>query len=414
MTRPRPDLERLLADLDQLATFSEPDTPGCTRRFPSAAYRAGRDWLQQRFADAGLAPAIDAAGNLVGRRAGRLPLPPILIGSHSDTVYGGGRFDGALGVLAALEVVRALDDAGIALDHPVWVVDFLAEEANDFGVSCVGSRGLTAGLPAEWLAARAHGGDVAAALRAMGGDPGALAAPLLAPGALHAALEVHIEQGPVLEAGGMRLGAVSGIVAIRRATLTLRGRPDHAGTAPMALRHDALAAAAECVLAAEQAARDEPGSVATVGRLTVAPNQSNVVPGHVELFLEVRSLDADQIERIWQRVMAQTRAAAAQRGVSLGIGTQTEAAATRPPAWLLELVEDACRAVDPATQRLVSGAGHDMMHLAQVTAAAMIFVPCRDGRSHCPDEDATPEDCERGARALLEAVLRLDARGVPS
>jgi hydantoinase/carbamoylase family amidase len=180
----------------------------------------------------------------------------------------------------------------------------------------------------------------------------------------------------------------------------------------MALRHDALAAAAECILAAERAARDEPGSVATVGRLTVAPNQSNVVPGSVELFLEVRSLDADQIERIWQRVMAQTRAAAAHRGVSLGIGTQTEAAATRPPAWLLELVEDACRAVDPATQRLVSGAGHDMMHLAQVTAAAMIFVPCRDGRSHCPDEYATPEDCGRGARALLEAVLRLDARGV--
>jgi N-carbamoyl-L-amino-acid hydrolase len=407
---PHPDLERLLADLADLAGYVEPDTPGWTRRFPSAAYLAGRQWLRRCMEQAGLETAIDAAGNLFGRRPGAADLPPIIIGSHTDTVLGGGRYDGALGVLGAIEAARAIAEAGIALRHPLVVADFLAEEANDFGVSCVGSRALANGLPDEWLA-RTYGGiTLAAAIAAVGGRPEELATPLLQPGDIAACLELHIEQGPVLLARGAALGAVSGIVGIRRGVFDLHGQPDHAGTAPMNLRRDALAAAAALVLAVERLCRSEPGSVGTVGRLTVQPNQSNVVPGGVNLFAEVRSLDVAQIERIWEQLLAEASAACAERGVTLTITAQTDAEPATPPPWLLAEVLGVCRALDPAADTIPSGAGHDTMHLAQFAPAAMIFVPSIGGRSHCPEEETAPEHLALGVAALARAVVAVDAR----
>lgn len=358
--------------------------------------------------DARLTTSIDAAGNLFGLRAGMRELPPLVLGSHSDTVANGGWLDGALGVLGALEVVRSLAEDGVALERPLLVADYLAEEANDFGVSCVGSRALTHGLDAAWLARRLGDTTLADAIAACGGDPSLLAdGPLWAAGRVHACLELHIEQGPVLEADGIALGAVSGIVGIRRSAAKLTGRPDHAGTAPMGRRHDALAAAAESILMLERLAGDMPGTVGTVGHLLVSPNQGNVVPGVVRLTAEMRSLDSAEIERLWHDWRAATVLGCQRRGVDFIIETTTDAAPATPPPWLLEEILAACRSIDRRAAVLPSGAGHDSGHLALVAPAGMIFVPSIGGRSHCPEEDTAPEHLAAGVEALHAAAQRL-------
>ncbi len=409
-TLPAPNRERLLADLVTLATFVEPETPGTTRRFPSQAHVIGRRWLRQRMDEAGLHTTIDAAGNLLGYRAGREDLPPTFIGSHSDTVYGGGRYDGALGVLGALEVARTLADAHITLRHPLIVADYLAEEATDFGVSCIGSRTMTGGFDTAWLARTLNGQTLGEAIAAVGGHPDALGEAQRRPGEVAAALELHIEQGPVLESQGIGLAAVSGIVGILRAIFTLHGRPDHAGTTPMSLRRDALAAAAEVISAVERIARGQPGAVGTVGRLEVGPNQSNVVPGVVELTAEMRHLDETVLDEIWGQFMAEAQAICAARGVGLDISALTRMRPAAPPPWLLELVLAACRELDPNAITLPSGAGHDSAHLAAIAPSAMIFVPSVGGRSHCPEEETHPDDLVRGVAALLRAVVAVDRR----
>ncbi|MFN8498944.1 MAG: Zn-dependent hydrolase [Anaerolineae bacterium] len=407
---PAPNLDRLMTDLLTLATFVEPGTPGTTRRFPSQAHVAGRRWLRQRMDEAGLQATIDAAGNLLGYRPGRADLPPIMIGSHSDTVYGGGRYDGALGVLGALEAARTLAEANVSLRHPLIVADYLAEEATDFGVSCIGSRAMSGGFDPAWLARTLNGQTLAEAIAAVGGKPDTIGEAERQPGEVAACLELHIEQGPVLETGGIGLGAVSGIVGILRAIFELRGRPDHAGTTPMSLRRDALAAAAEVIAAVERIAGAQPGAVGTVGRLAVSPNQSNVVPGVVELTAEMRHLDEATLDSIWEQFVAEAGAMCARRGVGLDISAVTRMHAAAPPPWLLELVLAACRALDPNAITLPSGAGHDSAHLAHIAPSAMIFVPSVGGRSHCPEEETHPEDLARGVAALMHAVVAVDRR----
>jgi beta-ureidopropionase / N-carbamoyl-L-amino-acid hydrolase len=405
---PRPNLVRLLADLEALAQIVEPDTPGWTRRFPSAAYLEGRAWVRARMEQAGLKVRVDAGANILGELAGSAGLPAIMLGSHTDTVMGGGRYDGPLGVLAALEVARCIQEAGVTLRHPLIVGDYLAEEVNPFGVSCVGSRALAGRIDPEWLTRTAQGRTLAEAIAEAGGQPEVLGAPLLGAGALAACLELHIEQGPVLEQRGIGLAAVSGIVGIRRGVFELHGRPDHAGTTPMAMRHDALAAASALVLTLEELCRAEPRVVGTVGRLDVYPNQGNVVPAKVTLAAEVRSLDPELIEEVWSGMQAAAEAACAERGVELRLITRTEAPPAAPPLALLETVLDACRSLDPQALVLPSGAGHDTGHLGAIAPSIMIFVPSVGGRSHCPEEYTEPAFVELGAQALLEAVLRLD------
>ena len=260
-----PNLDRLQSDWERLSSFRAEGLPGWTRRPFTPAYRAARAWLADRMAAAGLTPEIDAAGNLIGRRAGRGRPPvarapggpagelqPIMVGSHTDTVTGGGRFDGSIGVLGAIEIVRCLEEAQRELAHPLEVVDFLAEEPTDFGISTVGSRGLVGALGAEALGRRdPQGQTLAEAIASVGGRPELIAAAARRPGSVALYLELHIEQGPVLETEGLRLGVVTGLTGIARCRMLIEGRADHAGTTPMAARRDALAAAAEIVLALE-------------------------------------------------------------------------------------------------------------------------------------------------------------------
>jgi N-carbamoyl-L-amino-acid hydrolase len=402
------DRSRLLADLDALAAIAAPGTPGVTRVAFTPAFDEGRRWLRARFEEAGLRTFVDAGGNLLGLRAASEARRPILIGSHSDTVHGGGRYDGALGVLAALEVARALRDH--PLRHGLWVCDYLAEEATDYGVACLGSQALAGLLPPGALALRGPDGrSVAEALRAVGGDPDLLAGARLAPGGFAAALELHIEQGPRMERAGARLAAVSGIVGIRRARLLLTGQPDHAGTTPMEARHDALAAAAAVILRLEALARATPEAIATVGRIEARPNQGNVVPASVALGAEIRSLHPPVIAQIWEALLEGAEAECAARGVALALEGLEDAPPALPPPWLFELVRGVCRRLDPRSLELPSGAGHDTGYLAAIGPAAMIFVPSVGGRSHCPEEHTGPDDLALGAQALLEAVLAVDA-----
>lgn len=396
--------------LRELRQIVEPGTPGTTRRFPTPAYLQGRAWVRQKMEELGLSVRVDAAGNMFGTRAGtEAGLLPIMVGSHTDTVYAGGYLDGALGVLVALEAARTLPE----LRHPLIVADYLAEEANDFGISCVGSRALAGTFKPEWLQRELDGQTLGQAIAEAGGEPERLATACLPVGTLHAALELHIEQGPVLETSGVSLAVVNGIVGITRGGFELRGRADHAGTSPMHLRRDALAAAAELVVFLETLCRDTEGAVGTVGRLEVAPNQSNVVPGIVTMIAEVRHLDQVVLGTLWETFFSHAHLVCGRRGISLEMTSLTQTPPACPPAWLLETVTDACRKIDPKTLVMQSGAGHDTGHLSQ-HGSIMIFVPSIDGRSHCPEEETRPEHLDAGLAAIKESVLALDQLEVPT
>ena len=404
------DVARLHDDIATLATHVEPATVGTTRRAFTPAYAFGRAWLRTQFEAAGLTTTIDAGGNLVGRREGTADLPAIMIGSHSDTVMGGGRYDGALGVLAGLAVARTLRDCGLALRHPLEIVDFLAEESTPLG-SLIGSTALCTGLDDRTLNLNIPAwGTLADALVSVGGDPNRARHPLRSSGDIAAYLEVHIEQGPFLEHANHAIAAVTGIVGIRRADIICRGRPDHAGTARMTMRHDALAAVASLITAAESAAHALPGTVATVGALGIEPNQSNVVPALVRFSVEMRSLQWNEVESLWGTILQALEHACTQRGVTYEIEMIHDSAPVTFPLEMVEIVREACVHASGSAMTLASGAGHDASLVAGIVPAAMLFVRTKDGRSHCPEEFASPADIEAAVAALYRAVWQIDTR----
>lgn len=398
------DGEELLQQLDELGRIGAAPGGGVSRIAFSPADVAGRAWVAQQMRAAGLEAARDAAGNVVGRRVGAEPgLAPIALGSHTDTVPAGGRFDGALGVLAGLAAARALRDAGLRLRHPLEVIDFAGEEATLPG-GTFGSRAM-AGLlaPAALAAAAWDGRPVAELLAAAGLDPAGVAGAARPRGALAAYLELHIEQGGTLEAAGAPIGVVEGIVGIRRYTARFAGRANHAGTTPMAGRSDALVMAAPLV-GAVRAVAVARGIVGTVGTARVEPNAANVIPGLVELGLELRGLDEGALDA----AAAELAALAAAAGGALLETSRKPPVACDP--LVLAAIEAGCAALGLGHRRMPSGAGHDAMCLAAIAPVGMIFVPSAGGVSHAPDEWTEPAACVAGARALLAALLELDAR----
>ena len=396
------------ADLDALAQITDPERPW-TRRAFSPRFDEGRDYLRRRFLGEGLNVSTDAGGNLIGRREGTEPQAgTIMLGSHSDTVPDGGRFDGVAGVVVALEVARILSRRGVALRHNLAVVDFLAEEVSIFGVSCIGSRAMAGVLPQDWLRRISDGRDLATAIRDVGGKPESLGAPLADD--LKAFLELHIEQGPVLEREKIALGVVTTIVGINRVEIEVKGRPDHAGTTPMGLRADALVAAARIVSEIERFATELSGGpghfTATVGEFEISPNAANVVPGRVRMLVDIRAeraedkeafvswltgLDADGENTIEARLIS------ANPGVQMDDGLQ-------------EMLAKAADGLDTPYRKMVSGAGHDAAFMTRLCPSAMLFVPCRDGRSHCPEEWADAADLALAAEVLANTIMELDRK----
>ncbi len=412
--------QRLMDDLMALAQITEPNTAGWTRRFPSEAYQRGRQWLRAKMEAEGMTTHLDAVGNLFGtlNLTGQddiSTLKPIHVGSHTDTVMAAGRFDGMLGVLGGLETARALREAGIVLKHPLVVSDYLSEEATDYAIACMGSLAMcTSDFKPEWLDRSVRGITLRQAISDMGGQPDQLGQPLVKAGDIAASLELHIEQGPVLEARNVRLAAVSGIVGIRRAIFELTGKANHAGGTPMNLRQDALAVVGRLICAIEDVARKMAekgnGAVGTIGKIDIVPNQANVIAGKVTIYPEVRSLDMQEVDAMWQVVLDTVNAACAERQVGLKIANATRMDSVVPPAWMHETVMAVCRNHDPQAIATPSGAGHDSNYLALVAPAIMIFVPSVDGRSHAPEEYTSPEDLALGVQALAEAVVAVDKR----
>lgn len=408
------DADRLWRDLMALAEITDPGRP-YTRRSFSERFLDGRRWIEERFREAGLVVRSDAAGNLIGRLDGlQAGLPAIAIGSHSDTVPSGGRFDGVLGVVAGLEVIRALRERGIALRHPVEIIDFLAEEPSEYGLSCVGSRAMSGFLSEDLLALEnPEGESLRQAIDRIGGNPEDLSQALRTD--IAAFLELHIEQGRVLESGPIDLGIVTGIVGIVRLELVFLGSADHAGATPFGLRRDALVAAAGTITAVrsigEQFATAGPGYfVATTGVVDAEPNAANVVPRRARLIVEARAEDADLLAAFAAEIDKASAEAAASAKVERSVFRQLSASLpARCDARLRGHMAEAAGSLGLSCVSMASGAGHDAAFVARVAPVAMVFVPSRDGRSHCPEEWTDPRQCADGAAILLETLLLVDA-----
>jgi len=348
---------------------------------------------------AGLAVRRDAVGNLIGRTGG--DGPPFVLGSHLDTVPNAGRYDGPLGILAALAIVERLTVGGVQPPLPLEVAAFADEEGTRFGTAYLGSTAYVGAFERDWLDLVDDDGiTLGEAILALGGDPEAALA-LPAP-ELAGYLEVHIEQGPVLEREGRRVGVVSAIAGQTRVRVVLSGEAGHAGTVPMAARHDALAAAAEVVLAVERVGRSTDGLVSTVGAMSLAPNVGNVVPGEARMLLEVRHADDDVRARAAEAIRGEVERIASVRGVDASWTLRYDTPAVELAPDLRRRLEAAIEAAGDQVRTLVSGAGHDAVVLSRVCAAAMLFVRCAGGISHDPRESVDEAD----VAAALDVVER--------
>ena len=399
---------RLMARLDAFAAFSD-EPRRLTRLFLSDAHRRAAEAFIGWCGEAGLEARIDAAGNVVARYEGkRAGAPAVMLGSHIDTVRDAGRYDGNYGALAALAVIEALAERGERLDHAVEIVAFGDEEGVRFRTTLTGSRALAGTYPEDALDQRDSSGvSMREALKAFGGDP-ERAGSIRRTG-VAAFVEAHIEQGPILEADGLPLGVVTAINGATRLEVGVDGVAGHAGATPMRLRRDALTAAAEMALAIEARARGEADLVATVGRFDVWPDATNVIPGHVQFSIDVRSPDDKRRAAALADLEARITAIAASRGVRVSIAKPHDANAFACDPSIIADLKKAVEAIGVPPRLLPSGAGHDSMVMGKLCPAGMLFVRCKGGVSHNPLESITVEDCALGLKALTRFVRDFQA-----
>lgn len=407
------DADRLWQTVMDLAEITEPSRP-YTRRSFTPMFEKGRRWIKACFEEAGMIVGVDAAGNMIGHLAGMDPASgTIMIGSHSDTVPNGGRFDGTAGVMTGLEIVHSLRERGIRLRHNLEIIDFLAEEPSDFGLSCVGSRAMTGRLTPAMLGYPGPGGEqLAAAIARMGGAPAELGEILRKD--IVAFFELHIEQGAVLERSKIDIGVVSGIAGVTRMEVVFEGSADHAGTTPMHLRRDASIAGAQMILfvnsLAQRIANQGHGHfVATSGVVEVSPNAANVVPRSMRIIIDARAEERQAMDRF---IVAVKREAAV---IAEGCATRLECcnilSDSNPVACdpgLRAVLRHAARDLGLSTLDMASGAGHDAAFMASIAPAAMVFIPSVDGKSHRPDEWSEASALAAGAATLFEAILLCD------
>ena len=395
----------IMSRIDDLAALSEsPD--GLTRRYLTPEHRQANDLVGRWMGDAGMTVRQDAVGNIIGRYEGVSEgLPAVLIGSHLDTVVMAGKFDGMLGVITGIACVGELNRRGRRLPFAVEVVGFGDEEGVRFQSGYLGSHALAGNFEPALLERRdADDISLAEAMTAFGLDPARVGdAARRAPDVL-AYLELHIEQGPVLESQGLPVGVVTTIAGATRLAVSLTGEAGHAGTVPMTLRHDALAAAAECILAVERVCAESPNLVGTVGQIAAEPGASNVIPGSVRFTVDLRAAEDPHRTTALDELMVLLEAAAKRRGVAIEIEKVHEAASVPCDAQLSDLIAGAIERSGWRVQRLPSGAGHDAAAMAGLAPVGMVFVRCEGGVSHNPAENITAADAEAGARVLFQVL----------
>jgi allantoate deiminase len=399
----------LMARLDALAAFTEVEGQ-LTRRYLSPAHLAAMRQVASWMTEAGMSVRTDPLMSVFGRYEGRRPgAPAIMLGSHIDTVVDAGRYDGSLGVLAAIAVVAELRDRGELLDHAVEVAAFGEEEGSRFPAHILTSSALTGAVRPDLLDTRdADGLTVRQALARAGGNADAYRDCIRPRGEIAAYLELHIEQGPTLEAQGLALGAVTAINGSVRSVVTVTGFAGHAGTVPMGQRRDALAAASEMILAVERLGASEAQLVATVGRIAALPGAHNVIPGRVSFTVDMRGPSDAVRERAHGVLGPALQEIARRRRVEVAIDTYQRNAATALDPLVIGAVSEAIDACGQQPLQLPSGAGHDAMIMASHCPSGMLFLRCKDGISHNPAESITVEGADLGVRALLEAARRVD------
>ncbi|NLY53312.1 MAG: Zn-dependent hydrolase [Firmicutes bacterium] len=403
--------DRFLQSLRDLSTIGATPEGGVTRYALTDIDWQAREWLKQQAASYGFTSHLDAAGNLfIYDPEIDVASPPVLVGSHVDTVPNGGRYDGALGVLAGLESLISLKEAGAPLARPVKLAVWTEEEGSRFRGGLVGSRAFIGEVPeVELNDTDAQGVTLAEALRQWGLQPEELPQVASKPGQVHAYVELHIEQGAKLDFANEQIGVVTGIVGIRRYDVVVMGQANHAGTTPMDMRRDALVAAAQMILAVEQTVKKSQytEAVGTVGRINVEPGGVNVIPGKVEFSLEIRDLDIAAMDALSEQILQQLQEIALVRGVEVSFEHTAEVKPAPLAPAVQQIISSVAEDLGYSWRQMPSGAGHDAQHLARICPTGMIFVPSVKGISHSPQEFTPDEDCVRGANVLLNTILRL-------
>ncbi len=397
--------DAIVGRIGELAKISE--TSGhLTRIFLTREHRAAADLIMGWMRDAGMRAHLDAIGNVCGRTEGERPgLPSLMLGSHYDTVRDAGKWDGPLGLITAISCVADLNRRGKRLPFAVEVTGFADEEGIRFASTLLGSRAVAGTFDDSVLNSRdSHGVSMREALSQFGLEPGQLGAAARARNELLAYIELHIEQGPVLEAEGLPVGVVTAISGATRLAVVLTGMAGHAGTVPMALRRDALAGAAECIAAIENSCRSEPGLVGTVGTIEAKPGATNVIPGRVSFSIDMRAASDAQRRTAVADVVRQIERIAKRRELALQVDVTHENRTAPCAPWLKDQVADAIAKQGFRVFELPSGAGHDGMAMIDIADVAMLFVRCRGGVSHHPDEHVDIADADAGARVLLRLI----------
>ena len=398
--------KRLEESMEALGRIGATAKGGLNRVALTDDDRRGRDLLVRWMREAGLTVTVDQMGNIFGQRAGGDGRPPVLMGSHADSVPTGGKYDGQLGVLCALETIRTLNDRKIETRHPVAMAIFTNEEGARFQPAMIGSGVMAGKIPLEdaYNARDRDGlrlGDELERIGYLGPEP-------CIPRPLRAYLELHIEQGPILEEERLPVGVVEGIVAIAWSRVTLTGVQDHAGPTPMRIRHDALVAAADIIRGVREVPRKIGGDmVSTVGRLDVTPNIPNAIPGRVSMSIDLRAPDEHHITRGLGLVDRIVKEAAKAEGVSYQLEHYWRVPRTRFALEVVDAIEAAVRSLGCGHRRILSGAGHDAQYMAAICPTGMIFVPSREGRSHCEEEFTPMDEIEHGANTLFLAASTL-------
>lgn len=401
------NVQRIESRIFELAKFGRDESGHGYRVAYTKGDIEGRAWFMDLMKKAGLDPTIDAAGNIIGKRKGRNPsLKPIGFGSHIDMVPDGGNYDGTLGSISALEIIEILNENNVVTEHPLEVIIFGNEEGGT-----IGSKAMVGGLTSDGLQQKSQSGlTMAEGIKAIGGNPDKIQSCIRKKGDFHAWVELHIEQGGILEKEKIQIGVVEGIVGIVHWEVTVEGFANHAGTTPMNMRQDALLAASKFILTVNEVTNGVKGNqVGTVGKIAVTPGAYNVIPGKVVLGLEIRDLSSEKIEMLFSEI--EKRAATIAKEFKTTINFLRQPNESKPALTnkaLQQTINASAKALGFSTKFMQSGAGHDSQHIASIAPAAMIFIPSAGGISHSPKEFSTATDMANGANVLLQTILKLD------